>query len=87
MEVEGDTSIRCYSELVSESVINSMIEREVQLTSHKAAKTIITFTINDNFRKLTSESRMVGTRIILVVLAVKVEKCVWMWGRDETRYV
>jgi len=46
MTVKSETSICYYSELVLESVVDSLIEREAQLTSHKAARTTATFTIS-----------------------------------------
>jgi len=46
MTVKGDTSICYYSELVLESVVDSPIEREAQLTSHKATRMTAMFTIS-----------------------------------------
>jgi len=46
MTVKGNTSICYYSELVLESVVDLLIEREAQLTSHKATRTTATFTIS-----------------------------------------
>ena len=60
MTVKEETPICYYSELVLESVINSLVRREAQLTSHKATRTTATFTMSSeiDFRKSTFGSRM-----------------------------
>ena len=64
--IESDVKLECKrpisndSRLVHESVINSLIEREVQLTSHKAARMTARFTMSGkvDFWKSAFGSRM-----------------------------
>ena len=73
MTVKSETSICYYSELVLESVVDSLIRREAQLTSHKAARTTATFTISGkaDFRNSIFGSPMFKERILWVVVGGK----------------
>ena len=73
MTVKSKTSICYYSELVLESVVDSLIEREAQLTSHMAARTTATFMISGkaNFRNSIFGSPMFKECILWVVVGGK----------------
>ena len=73
MIVKSKTSIYYYSELVLESVVDLLIEREAQLTSHMAARMTAMFMISSkaDFQNSIFGSPMFKERILWVVVGGK----------------